>query len=90
MEIFHHKHKCEKCGMEFKTKEELDEHMKMHMQQPEQPTSAEQPAQAEQQPQQEAPVSQPEQPVQENVPEQPQESGNGESQEQPQNQDGQQ
>lgn len=84
MELFHHKHKCEKCGMEFKTQEELDEHMKMHMQQPEQPTPD------GQQPQQEEPVSQPEQSVQESVPEQPQESGNDEAQEQPQNQNGQQ
>ena len=84
MELFHHKHKCDKCGMEFKSKEELDEHMKMHMQEPEQPASA------EQQPQQEAPVSQPQQPAQENIPEQPQDNGNTESQEQPQNQNEQQ
>ncbi len=81
MELFHHKHKCDKCGMEFKSKEELDEHMKMHMQQPEQ---------GEQQPQQEAPASQPQQPAQENMPEKPQDNGNTESQEQPQNQNEQQ
>ena len=41
MEFFHKKFKCENCGEEFKTKEELDEHMKVHMQ-PEQPQEPQQ------------------------------------------------
>ncbi|MCL4391242.1 MAG: C2H2-type zinc finger protein [Candidatus Parvarchaeota archaeon] len=55
MELFHKKFKCEKCGEHFKTQEELDEHMKVHMQ--------------PQEPQQSAPGSN-EQPAQETVPEQ--------------------
>ena len=58
MELFHKKFKCEKCGEHFKTQEELDEHMKTHVQ-PEQPQG----------PQQDMSGSN-EQPAQEAVPEQ--------------------
>jgi hypothetical protein len=67
MELFHKKFKCEKCGEHFKTQEELDEHMKTHMQ-PEQPQG----------PQQDMSSSN-EQPAQEAVPEQTVAPQNGES-----------
>jgi hypothetical protein len=73
MELFHHKHKCEKCGVEFKTKEELDEHVKIHAQS-EQPSSLDQQPPAnehnEQQAQQKA-VEQPQDGSNETAPEQP-------------------
>ena len=43
MELFHKKFKCEKCGQEFKTEDELNEHMKVHME-PEQPQEPQQSA----------------------------------------------
>ncbi len=59
MELFHKKFKCEKCGQKFKTREELDAHMKTHMQeqpsgapqQPAQPGQAQQPQQDQNKPQ---------------------------------------
>lgn len=50
MELFHKKFKCEKCGQKFKTQEELDAHMKTHMQE-QAPSSPQQPGEP-QQPQQ--------------------------------------
>ena len=69
MELFHKKFKCEKCGQEFKTEDELNEHMKVHME-PEQPQepqqgAEEQTAEQPQEPQQEAQPSVSEKPEEE-------------------------